>query len=793
MIKKFRSSQGAIDLVNQPNILIENSLTSNNYFNTSYGTNELTIGKNALRIFLSENIVPDAEIYVDIVDSEGYSIYFESMNYIPNDRSTIISVYIYDDTANGPATIYIGGRALVDVNTNTILPYSKDPSSLDYYNIPNMVYIGEINVNNNRINESEIIYLRPPQASVTEITRPFRDPSVSAIPRISNNSGTGQSLTQHISNYSTDTSITTISQLESNTNAAPIIEKQFDTGLLLDPILSNGNVQGTDASSIYIEDINNLPVITSNTTLFEKDMTGGTIVLNNIDTASLVPTGATILGQLQNGRYVQSNSYTASIIYVISSTRIAVNKPFELYYTFDNVDVTNLLRNGITYNVNIRKASGFDSLTNFTASYIQRVNDSNTTEASRSYANFTINNLDPTTGTIYKIQTLYKPYGTIGNYIDLGYYELESYNLLINTSSLVPDPYLGQKELPFGEFTSQSIADNYWQLTQVNLGAGTSPTLEVSANSNQKLIYGVTITTGSKAFNDVLETDNAASAVYITHNANFNVTTDTQYVVKFSAFSKTSDIIKTSQYPNPVIDVYISGSSIDTDLLYSTIIVNGDITNSTNKLYSTQTNQYIPLGTLIGTIKAEGLFLNNSFNFSAKENGNAKLIFVIRSGEWTLSDIQVATDRTLGYTPNYTNYKVQIPSIYNNTQLEFLLRYYNEHGTIAPAKSRLSGVKFLGNNQYITTDNNVISGSMFISTGTNNGIRLSGTTNQISTYDYTAGSGWTLWTGPQTISGSTQAGSGFYFETGAPFNQYFKAVVGGKIESNAFGTGNSRK
>jgi hypothetical protein len=46
-----------------------------------------------------------------------------------------------------------------------------------------------------------------------------------------------------------------------------------------------------------------------------------------------------------------------------------------------------------------------------------------------------------------------------------------------------------------------------------------------------------------------------------------------------------------------------------------------------------------------------------------------------------------------------------------------------------------------------------------------------------------------MWSGSRNISGSQQSGSGFYFETGAPNYQYFKAVVGGKIESNAFGTG----
>ena len=783
MIKKFKLSQGAVELANNPNIIVENGLLSNSYFSTTYGLNELSIGKNALRIVLSPNVVPNAKLLVDIVDNNGNLIYYETMNYLPNDRSTIISVYIYDNTANGPATIYIGGRALRDIYTNTLLNYSEDSFSPDYLDIPNMLYIGQLNVNNNRINQSEIIYLRPPQASVTEITRTFKDPSTAVTPRLNVNSGSGQTLSQHVSNYSQNTNITTIGQLESTiVGAKTIVEKQFDTGRLLDPLISSDNKQGNEAKSIYIEDYNNLPVIVSDTKFFEKDMIGGTIVVNNIDTASLVPDGATILGQYLNGEYVQSNSYTASIIEVINSKNAIVNVPFQLYYTFDSVDINNLRRRGIANNVTIRSTRAFSGLTDFTASYIQRVSDALNTPSSQSYANFIVNNLDPATGTIYKIQTLYKPYGTFGNYIDLGYHELNSTNLLVDTSSLVPDPYEGQKELPIGEFVSQSVADNYWQLYQVNLGSGTSPTLEVSDTSNTKLIYGVTVTTGSKAFNDVLQTDQNASAVYITHDATINVTTDTQYTVKFNAFSTTNDIVKTSQYPKPVIDVYISGSSIETDLLRTTIDINNNVSNVTDKLYNTTTSETIQLGTFVGTIRATGLFLNNAFNFKATQNGNVKLLFIVRSGEWTLSDIELVTDYTLGFTPNYTNYKVQIPAVYRNTQLEFLLRYYNENGTIAPVKSRLSGVKFVGNNQFVAGNDNLLPGVLNLGTNNQGGVSLDGNNNTVSTYGYSGGEGWTMWSGSRNISGSLQSGSGFFFETGAPYNHYIKATVGGQIQ-----------
>jgi hypothetical protein len=46
-----------------------------------------------------------------------------------------------------------------------------------------------------------------------------------------------------------------------------------------------------------------------------------------------------------------------------------------------------------------------------------------------------------------------------------------------------------------------------------------------------------------------------------------------------------------------------------------------------------------------------------------------------------------------------------------------------------------------------------------------------------------------MWSGSRNISGSQQSGSGFYFETGAPYNQYIKATVGGQIEINASGSG----
>ena len=94
-------------------------------------------------------------MYVDVRDSNGNPIYYEIPDYLEDDKSRVISIWIYhdkgdDNTPNGDATITIAGIANVDLNGNQ-LP-EKHRGKI------NVKWETTVNVDRDRTNTSEVIF-----------------------------------------------------------------------------------------------------------------------------------------------------------------------------------------------------------------------------------------------------------------------------------------------------------------------------------------------------------------------------------------------------------------------------------------------------------------------------------------------------------------------------------------------------------------------------------------------------------------------------------------------------------
>jgi len=134
----------------------DTSQTSPKFFRVSDVPQVLTKGKNLLRISAHpSNLVPNSQIIVDIKDANGDPIYFEVPDYLEQDKSRVISIWIYHDkddfnTANGDATITIYGIARVDQNGKQV------PSR--YRGKHNVKWSTTINVDRDRENISPVIF-----------------------------------------------------------------------------------------------------------------------------------------------------------------------------------------------------------------------------------------------------------------------------------------------------------------------------------------------------------------------------------------------------------------------------------------------------------------------------------------------------------------------------------------------------------------------------------------------------------------------------------------------------------
>jgi len=728
MIKKRNEPKNLRNLIRNAtdDIIIDRTPTSADYFNVSFLPNQLVAGKNVIKILGTPQLIKTTEIQFEILDANNEPIFYEVLNYLGSDGSRAIVVYIYPDTPAGPARLILAGRTSTDFRNGRVreIPISNNPTDSNYFKNINVLWTTTIRVNPTAENTSEIIYLSTPKVTIKEVIQTYKDTSTSIDTR---KSIVSASADNRINARSTNLLPPANSGLESSTRYTPstglntIKEGQFKpvptvsntTTFAADTVLSEDRSTAVSGEIIRIDNKSLLPRISTTKPFFEKDMIGGTLTVNNIDTASLLPRDVRVrnLGQLIDGEYVLSNSYNTTIVDVINSTTAIVSNPFNYYYSIP-IQLTPGRFSVVDQSVN-----QFINEAEFTASFLRRVEAINETQSSQSYADITIGNLEPASGDVYKIQTFYKPYGAFGNFTDAGFSVIENTSILNDDSVLISDVLLGQKELHKGEFDNQNIIDNYWQLTNYNLSGVQLPTMLATQD---RLINGLTITTGSAlVVNDVLSTAPDTSAATVNLQQTVPVLPDTVYKLIFRATGTNSQTFKTSQYPNATIDIYISGSNIEPD--------NTDIVTDRNAVV--RSKRFIGnknLGTYLGTIDNQGIYLDKTYEFKSNAAGNITPIFVVRSGEWTLGSIDIRADKESGFTPNYTNFKVRIPSVYLDTELVFIFKYFNSDNTPAPIESTVAGVIFKGNNTYIAGEGNLLTGSIYIGTEVGSGIEMSG-------------------------------------------------------------------
>jgi len=139
----------------------DTSLTSPDYFQISEFPNRLTAGKNLFKLRgNAQNLKVGGVLGIEILDYNGDPIYHEVVDYIDEDKSRVIAIYIYEDTSPGDCTITLLSEA-VTIN-NISVP-------AEWQNKPNVRWTRSVSVNPNVSNVSEIIFETEPELVVEEI------------------------------------------------------------------------------------------------------------------------------------------------------------------------------------------------------------------------------------------------------------------------------------------------------------------------------------------------------------------------------------------------------------------------------------------------------------------------------------------------------------------------------------------------------------------------------------------------------------------------------------------------
>jgi hypothetical protein len=139
----------------------DTSLTSPDYFQITEFPSRLTAGKNLFKLRgHPTNLKLGGQIGLEVLDYNGNPIYYEIVNYLDEDKSRVIAIYIYTDTSPGDCTITI-------IAESTVI--NGAPTPQEWQGRPNVKWTRSVSINPNVSNISEIIFETEPSVTVDEI------------------------------------------------------------------------------------------------------------------------------------------------------------------------------------------------------------------------------------------------------------------------------------------------------------------------------------------------------------------------------------------------------------------------------------------------------------------------------------------------------------------------------------------------------------------------------------------------------------------------------------------------
>jgi hypothetical protein len=140
----------------------DTSLTSPDYFQITEFPTRLTAGKNLFKLRgHPTNLQVGGYLNIEVLDYNGDPIYHEVIDYIDEDKSRVIAIYIYSETSPGDCTITLLAEA---VNVPE-----------EWKGRGNIKWIRSVPVNPNVSNISEIIFETVPDLVITEQIGPHLD------------------------------------------------------------------------------------------------------------------------------------------------------------------------------------------------------------------------------------------------------------------------------------------------------------------------------------------------------------------------------------------------------------------------------------------------------------------------------------------------------------------------------------------------------------------------------------------------------------------------------------------
>jgi hypothetical protein len=689
-IHRQKQYQGLKD---KPVYLLDTSYNSNNYFNVTELPQILCAGKNKFRISANNNTLKiGSQVLFEVTDKNNNVIYSETFEYTDRNSQKIISIYVYPDNAPGVAQITLLGCASVDRITT---PGTSLPIPKDWQNKYNVKWIYKVQADPFRRNDTDIIFISEPTINFTEVFKKqntFEYTSSFQPETIVNNISYYSSSTDYNVSYKTAGNMknTAINYAEyqynytkyakgyntnyqlnipeiRNSDTSDKISTQKNTNVVINTNVESKNgvatFNNTSEPSLTLSVPS--PEVSSSYFRFNKNMEGGTI---RIPTPTLPHPN--IIGNL----YTNDEMYSASIIKVLNSYTIFVDKPYKRQV----IDSNNRINDNYYQSF---QPSHFE----VTYSSKYTINES---EAYKNFAKITITDFNPISGDVFRIKPFVKSITDASDFVPMTDIILDTTNLLISTSSFAIDESIGV-------FKSQDFVDSYWTASNVNISLLSPVTMSYH---NRELIDGIRIqspiqpTTGYWNIQHIPQT-----AMTFYKNNSYKISLDV--------------IGHDRQVPNQELAILISGSAFNND------------------------NYLGYNGSYVGSIKITdtvNTYRNLTFDIIPDNDGIGILNLNINGGNWVISNINILGVKETGFTPNNVSFLIPLQPNWDNDTLDFKFELYDYKGNMSNQLLYLRNVKFNnGYAHYLQGQFNLITGSAWIGRKAQSGIEMTGKSSGI--------------------------------------------------------------
>jgi hypothetical protein len=660
----------------------DTSLTSPTYFDITYFPEFIGGGKSLIKLKGNGiNLLRDKLSEVEILDAQGNPIYYEVPTYIDRFENYYISIHVYDTTAPGIGSISIVGVATQDLqgrllNTNNV-------NDLGH----NVIWTRPIKILPFERNNSDIVFDDPPQVFVSQVISPakisFQENTSTQFSAI-----TGSGFTIKTSNFKGfDKKLASSFKLKANKIKQTVKDKitdnkikQISTNVDNKPFTVNSVNTKTRTTNqdivggFILNETNRYnTVLIASESFFSSSYLGATVAFFNASYSLSPSTSSTRIVSNTNPYDELETTTTQSIAMQLERWRATiVNIKDEKTAYLDQpvqIDLQNSFGSGSRGNY---VTHTYQTVTDFTASILyspETLLYTTSSEVSQSYIQFTMQDVRPIGGDIYKIRVYYRRGSETGDWSLLQDQIVNPVEFLTdarypnqtNYAADLSDYYL------LGYFTDYSVLENNWSIFND--------------------LVTTFDTTTSSIDNSVL-----MGSVKLISSASINNILTTKYYQNYPEKKVFSLMFNCVLDPYTELEIYQNSETLQTTVFNSDPFPRA-FDKTLNYELARYSDRFNRFGKLIGKIQNNTSIRKNYqrvvFDFKTDSEGLGRPLFRVKQydpdtiASAFISNVNLTPRQLNGFTPSTIEFAFPAKldtNIYLNETIDYKLEYYDYTG-----------------------------------------------------------------------------------------------------------------